>query len=115
LAGFSTCSVLRTIELLLGLAPLTQYDAAAYAMFNSFGRRADLAPYQALPARVDLNAKNPANAYGAAASMAMNFDEVDMAPEQELNEILWKSIKGVNSPMPAPVRRLLPAPLYVQR
>ena len=112
---YSTCSVLRTIELLLGLAPLTQYDAAAYAMFNSFGRRADLAPYQALPARVDLNAKNPANAYGAAASMAMNFDEVDMAPEQELNEILWKSIKGADSPMPAPVRRLLPAPLYAQR
>jgi len=112
---YSTCSVLRTIELLLGLEPLTQYDAAAYAMFNSFGRRADLTPYQALPARVDLNAKNPANAYGAAASVAMNFDEVDMAPEQELNEILWKSIKGADSPMPAPVRRLLPAPLYAQR
>jgi phospholipase C len=112
---YSTCSVLRTMELLLGLAPLTQYDAAAYAMFNSFGRRADLTPYQALPARVDLNAKNPANAYGAAASLAMNFDEVDMAPEQELNEILWKSIKGADSPMPAPVRRLLPAPLYAQR
>jgi hypothetical protein len=38
-----------------------------------------------------------------------------MAPEQELNEILWKSIKGADSPMPAPVRRLLPAPLYARR
>ncbi len=112
---YTTCSVLRTIELLLGLSPLTQYDAASYPMFRSFGRTPDLAPYQHLPARVDLNAINPPDAYGARASMAMNFDEVDMAPEQELNEILWKSIRGANSPMPPPVRRLLPAPLYARR
>ncbi len=112
---YTTCSVLRTIELLLGLAPLTQYDAAAYPMFRSFGRTPDLTAYHVLPPRVDLNAKNPPDAYGARPSLAMNFDEVDQAPEQELNEILWKSIRGAGSPMPPPVRRLLPAPLYARR
>ncbi len=112
---YTTCSVLRTMELFLGLAPLTQYDAAAYAMFRSFGRKADLAPYEAVPARVDLYTKNGPNAYGAVASLRMNFDEVDEAPEQELNEILWKSIKGADSNMPPPVRRMLPAPLYARR
>ncbi len=108
---YTTCSVLRTMELLLGLPPLTQYDAAANPMFRTFGKTMDTAAYEALPARVDLNAKNPEYAYGARASMAMNFEEVDQAPEQELNEILWKSVKGVNSPMPPPVRRLLPTAL----
>ncbi|MBI3698031.1 MAG: bifunctional YncE family protein/alkaline phosphatase family protein [Acidobacteria bacterium] len=112
---YTTCSVLRTMELLLGLRPLTQYDASSYAMFRSFGRKPDLAPYQSVTARVDLYTKNGPNAYGARASLAMNFDEVDEAPEQELNEILWKSIKGADSKMPPPVRRLLPPPLYATR
>jgi phospholipase C len=109
---YTTCSVLRTIELLLGLDPLTQYDAAAYPMFAAFGRKADLTPYTGLGSRVDLSAKNPPNAYGAVASMRMNFEEVDQAPEEELNEIIWKSVKGVNSQMPPPVRRMLPAAVY---
>ncbi len=109
---YTTCSVLRTIELLLGLDPLTQYDAAAYPMFASFEKKANLSPYEPLDARVDLSAKNPPNAYGAQASLRMNFDEVDEAPEDELNEILWKSIKGPNSPMPPPVRRMLPVAAY---
>ena len=112
---YTTCSVLRTMELLLGLRPLTQYDAASYAMFRSFGRQPDLAPYQSVTARVDLYTKNGPSAYGARASLAMDFDEVDRAPEQELNEILWKSIRGADSKMPPPVRRLLPAPLYASR
>lgn len=109
---YTTCSVLRTIGLLLGLDPLTQYDAAAYPMFASFGRTADLTPYKGLPARVDLNTKNPPTSFGAQASLRMNFEEVDQAPEQELNEILWKAVKGVDSKMPPPVRRMLPAPVY---
>jgi hypothetical protein len=43
-------------------------------------------------------------AYGADASMRMNLAEADMAPERELNEILWRSIKGTGATVPPAVR-----------
>jgi hypothetical protein len=57
---------------------------------------------------VDLNAKNTATAWGAAASARMDFSDNDRAPMHELNEIIWKSVKGADSPMPAPVHRYHP-------
>jgi hypothetical protein len=53
---------------------------------------------------VALDEKNDAVAFGAEASAAMDFDEPDRTPELELNEIVWKSVRGVASPMPPPVR-----------
>ena len=58
---YTTVSMLRTMELLLGLPPLTQHDAAATAMYNSFGAVADLSGYTALPAGLNLMSKNTAN------------------------------------------------------
>ena len=55
---YSTSSMLRTMELILGLKPMTQFDAAAQPMYGSFQAKADLTPYEHLPANVDLNAKN---------------------------------------------------------
>jgi YVTN family beta-propeller protein len=101
---YTTSGMLRTMELILGLPPMSQYDAAATPMYRAFHATADLAPYAARPARVRLDERNGEGAWGAAASMAMNFDEADMTPEYELNEIIWKSIKGAASPMPPPVR-----------
>jgi hypothetical protein len=69
--------------------------------------KADLTPYTLRPAEVDVNAKNSPRSYGASASSRMDFRDVDRAPAQALNEILWKSIKGVDSPMPPPVRRYI--------
>src|ERR1022692_3562753 len=54
---YSTSSMLRTMELILGLKPMSQY-AAATPMFNSFLAKPDLRPYQALPANVDMEARN---------------------------------------------------------
>jgi phospholipase C len=102
---YTTSSMLRTIELLLGLPPMSQYDAAATPMYKSFGVKPDLTPYSGRPAEVDLNAKNSLRAYGARRSMQMDFSDVDRAPAQALNEILWKSVKGSKSTMPVPVRR----------
>ena len=102
---YSTGSMLRTMELLLGLPPMTQYDAAATPMSAAFGDTADLKPYDKLEPQVDLNAKNTTRGYGARQSKAMDFDDVDRAPMYALNEILWKSIKGARSFMPAPVHR----------
>jgi YVTN family beta-propeller protein len=104
---YSTVSLIRTMELILGLAPLSQYDAAARPMFNSFTDRADLAPYTHVPARIDLNAVNPKNAYGAARSARMDFSDYDRVDDFELNEILWRSIKGADAPLPPAVRRAI--------
>lgn len=82
---YSTSAMLRTIELLLGLPPMTQYDAAALPMYNSFGTKQDLTPYRAIPAKIDVNEKNTQQAWGAKASMEMNLDEVDQAPMFALN------------------------------
>jgi hypothetical protein len=97
---YSTSSLLHTMELILGLPPMTQYDAAATPMWASFQAKPDLTPYHALPARVKLDEKNTAAAYGAERSLAMDFDDYDHAPTAELNEILWKSIKGADCPLP---------------
>ncbi|MCC6394710.1 MAG: beta-propeller fold lactonase family protein [Bryobacterales bacterium] len=102
---YTTSSMVRTMELLLGLPPMTQYDAAAMPMYNSFGTSPDLAPYQHVEPLVDVNAKNTELAWGARESMQMDFSEYDRAPEFALNEIIWKSVKGADSKMPLPVRR----------
>jgi YVTN family beta-propeller protein len=102
---YTTSSMVRTIELLLGLPPMSQYDAAAMPMYKSFGAKADLTPYTVLPAQVDLMEKNTVRSYAARESARMDFRDVDRAPAQKLNEILWKSVMGADSPMPPPVRR----------
>jgi len=101
-ALYSTSSVLRTMELILGLEPMTQYDAAAAPMYGAFQPTPVLTPYTALPARVSTDEVNSPLAWGADASMRMNLREADLAPELELNEIIWRSVKGANSPMPPP-------------
>jgi YVTN family beta-propeller protein len=103
---YSTVSMLKTIELILGLPPMTQYDAAAVPMVNAFTNEPDFTPYAAELPRIDLTATNPAHAWGADAAMVMNLDEVDdltVDEEQILNEMIWKSVKGDDSPMPKPV------------
>ena len=101
---YSTSGMLRTMELILGLQPMSQYDAAATPMYNSFTDKADLTPFKHRPARIDINEKNPRNAVGSVRSQQMDFTKEDAAPDIEFNEIIWKSVKGASSPMPAPVR-----------
>ena len=102
---YSTSSMLRTMELILGLDPMSQFDAAARPMANAFAATPDLTPYAHKPARVDLNARNAADAPGAEASMKLDLDEAeDRADDLVFNEIIWKSVKGADSPLPPPVR-----------
>ena len=101
---YSTSSMLRTIELILGLQPMSQYDAAAMPMWNAFADRPDPTPYSARPAQVDLNAKNTSLAWGGAESERMDFSGPDKADDIRLNEIVWRSVRGADSPMPAPIR-----------
>jgi hypothetical protein len=101
---YSTSSMLRTMELVLGLKPMSQFDAAALPMFNSFQNSPDLTPYKALPANIDLNEKNPKTAWGSKQSGKMNFKKEDAADDLLLNEVIWRSVRGPDSPMPAPKR-----------
>jgi YVTN family beta-propeller protein len=104
---YQTVSMMRTIELILGLPPLSQFDAAATPMFASFTDKADLTPYACEGARIDLDAINNALAYGAERSNQMDFSEYDLIDDFELNEILWRAVKGKDAPLPPAVRRAL--------
>ena len=108
---YTTSGVLRTIELILGLPPMSQYDAAAMPLWAAFSDRPDARPFRARPARVRLDEVNGEDAPGARASAAMNLDEVDLAPERQLNEIVWKAMRGAASEMPPPVRAAFVRPL----
>jgi len=104
---YATVSMIRTMELILGLPPLSQYDAAARPMFHSFTNKADLTPYIHTPAEIDLNTKNDRMAYGADRSNKMDFTEYDKIDDFELNEILWFAIMGHKAPQPPAVRRAI--------
>jgi YVTN family beta-propeller protein len=104
---YSTVSLLRTMELILGLPPLSQYDAAARPMFASFTAEANLRPYDHAAAQIALDTVNPKTAYGAQRSARMDFSAYDRADDFELNEILWRAIKGKNAPLPPAVRRAI--------
>jgi YVTN family beta-propeller protein len=101
---YSTSSMVGTMELILGLPFLSQFDAGATPMYNSFTATADTTPYACRPAGVDLSEKNPTGSFGQLRSEQMDFSREDAAPELELSEIVWKSVRGVSSSMPAPVR-----------
>jgi len=104
---YTTASMVRTIELILGLPPLTQYDAGATPMFNCFGKTAEVLPFTPLTPRVDLLARNTAKSPGAKASARMNFRGYDLAPEDALNRVLWAAAKGPDVPYPTPIHRAL--------
>ncbi len=107
-ALYNTTSVLRTIEQILGLPPMNQFDASATPMFECFTEVADITPYEAVPNNVPLDQMNPdPQALGdpqlredALVSLELNFREVDRAPEDVLNRILWRAMKGTRVPYP---------------
>jgi YVTN family beta-propeller protein len=102
---YTTSAMLRTMQLLLGLPPMSQYDAAATPMYKAFGATSDLTGFQHIPPQVDVNAKNTLRSYGARESLQMDFSDVDRTDMFALNEVIWKSIRGKDSPMPVPVHR----------
>jgi YVTN family beta-propeller protein len=104
---YATVSMIRTMELILGLDPLSQYDAAARPMFNSFTDKADLTAYKHEAAQIDLEAKNTRMAYGAERSNKMDFSDYDRVNDFELNEILWHAVMGKDAPEPPAVRRAI--------
>ena len=101
---YSTCSMLRTMELILGLPPMSQFDAAARPMYDCFTGTPDYTPYRNLDAQWPLNERNSKTAWGAERSKRFDLSREDAADDLLLNEVIWKSIKGADSPMPMPRR-----------
>jgi hypothetical protein len=102
---YTTSSFVRTMELILGLPAMTQFDAAATPMYASFQTTAVTDPLDALVPQVDLTARNPKTGAAARASLKLDFSDYDRADPDELNRILWSALKP-GQPMPAPVRSL---------
>ncbi|HTT69099.1 MAG TPA: beta-propeller fold lactonase family protein [Gemmatimonadales bacterium] len=95
---YTTASVLRTIELILGLSPMSQYDAAAGPLYPAFTTEADSSAWTALPSRWPLGEVNPPRAHSSLDPRV--FRRPDMADENVLNREIWGSVR--QSPMPAP-------------
>jgi YVTN family beta-propeller protein len=106
---YNQTSVIRTIELMLGLPPMNQLDATATPMSDCFTDQPDFTPFTAVPNRIPLDQMNPdlkaitdlVQKKFAVASMKLPLDEVDECPEDLFNRILWHAQKGSAAPYPA--------------
>lgn len=105
---YNTTSILRTIEQILGLPVMNQFDASATPMLDCFQEMPNLTPFDSVPSNIPLDQMNPdpqaildqllrKNAF---VSATLNFDEIDRAPEDILNRILWHAAKGSQTPYP---------------
>jgi YVTN family beta-propeller protein len=100
---YSTSSVLHTIELILGLPPMSQFDAGAEPLWRSFSETANEAPFRSVSSKADLFEKNVAVNKWQKMSEEFDFKKEDRAPDQEFNWVLWWAIKGDRKPCPPPV------------
>jgi hypothetical protein len=97
---YNTTSMLRTMELILGMNPMTHFDAGARPMNAAFQSTANVAPYTAEKPRIPLDLRNPEKSATAARSARMDFTEEDRVDEDELNIVLWVAIRGTTPPAP---------------
>lgn len=105
---YNTTSLIRTLEQILGLPPMNQFDASATPMFDAFTDTPDLKPFTAVASNVALNEMNPepralndpVQREDALASARMNFKQPDACPEDRLNRILWRAMRGPTTPYP---------------
>ena len=100
---YSTSSALRTIELILGLPPMSQYDAAAEPMWRCFNTTATHPPFHATANLIDLNLKNVEENSLSRLSEKFDLSKEDRIPDAQFNEVIWAAVKGLNNPCPAPV------------
>ena len=100
---YSTSSALRTMELILGLPPMSQYDAAAEPLWRCFNKTANHPPFKSIPNRVDLNLKNTADNKFSRLSDTFDFSQEDRIPDAQFNDVIWAAIHGLDIPCPAPV------------
>ena len=101
---YSTSGMLRTMELILGLKPMSQYDAAATPMWRCFTKKLDATPFKSREANIDINEKNVAVNRNSKRSSLFNLTRPDDIDDLVFSEIVWQTVRGSNSVMPAPRR-----------
>jgi YVTN family beta-propeller protein len=105
---YNQTSILRTIELILGLPPMNIMDATATPMSDCFKDGPDFTPFVAVPNNVPLDEMNPdpkhvsdpALRRDSIASARLPLEQADQCPEDLLNRIIWRAMKGSRSPYP---------------
>ena len=100
---YTTTSLLRTMELILGLPPMSQYDASAIPVWRSMNNTPDHAPFKVRPSLIDFDLKNLAENKWQQKSELFDFSKEDRINDADFNEVIWKAVKGVNSPCPPSV------------
>ncbi|GAC1380810.1 MAG: hypothetical protein NVSMB45_04590 [Ginsengibacter sp.] len=99
---YSTTSMLKTIEMILGIPPMSQYDAAAMPMYKSFMHNSMSSSFTAVSPTSDINQKNTASNKWQRMSEKLDFSKEDQIPDHLFTEIIWKAVKGVDALVPAP-------------
>ena len=102
--AYTTTSLLRTMELILGLPPMTQYDAASNSLWRCFNNTSDHPPFSVRPCQVNLNDKNLGENKWQALSETFDFTVEDRVNDFDFNEVIWRAVKGLDSPCPPTVR-----------
>jgi hypothetical protein len=99
--------MVRTMENILGIPPMNQFDMAAEPMSNCFTSNPDFSPYEALPNNIPLDQLNPPlvalsgdQLYWARKSLEQDLDDVDRIDEDTFNRILWHAVKGYDVAYP---------------
>ena len=96
--------MLRTIELILGIAPMSQYDVTAEPMWRCFSKNADMTVFNRKPLQVDINEKNSVENAWQRKSEKFDFTKEDRIPDREFTEVIWKAVKGEKAVVPSPKR-----------
>ncbi len=112
---YSTTSMLRTMELILGVQPMSQFDAAAKPMYYSFSAKQDLTAFKHETPKVDLKEVNKAGGFGANWMEGQDLSKEDLLDDLVFNEIIWKAVKGSKSAIPAPVRAAFFVPVNAKK
>lgn len=102
--AYTTTSMLRTMELILGIPPMTQYDAAAVPMYRCFNNVPEPSTFTFKSANIDLNAVNTITNKWQRKSEKFNLAKEDAIPDLEFNEVIWHSVKGDTVPFPGAKR-----------
>ena len=101
---YTTTSLLRTMELILGLPPMTQYDAASNSLWRCFDNAPNHPAFKAKPCLINLDEKNMAENKWQQLSDQFDFTAEDRVNDFQFNEVIWRAIKGLDSPCPPTVR-----------
>ncbi|HEV3439830.1 MAG TPA: alkaline phosphatase family protein [Gemmata sp.] len=112
---YSTTSMLRTMELIVGVQPMSQFDAAARPMYNAFSPKLDLTAFKHEVPKVDLKELNRPGGFGASWMEKQDLSKEDLLDDIAFNEIIWKAVRGVDSFVPPPTRAAFFVPVTVKK